>query len=477
MAALTTSPYDILNTMLSDNIHNQLRNVFGSANIILSRMGLESYAYDSSPFTGNPDAVVFASSTEQICQLMRIAQKEGFGVIPRGAGTNLSGGCISEHGGVILAMNRLNRILEIDPVNETALVEPGVTNMALQEAAAPHDLMFAPDPASMRVATIGGNVAEGAGGMRGAKYGTTRDHLLGLEVVLADGTIEQIGGNNPFLPTIDLTGIFCGSEGTFGIITKILVKLVPRPEAVKTLLVVFDSIFKAGTAVAGIMKSGPPPATLELMDQVMVRAVDDFLQLGLPRDAEAVLLIEVDGCPQELGRRADTIREICLTNSALSVQVAASEEERQELWRARRSGNGALGRIKPGYVVQDVTVPRDKIPQMLKFVADTALENDVIIAQMAHAGDGNLHPHLLYDPNDTAEQQRVEKAAHAIFLAALQAGGTLTGEHGIGIEKRSYMPSAFSENDLHFMQEIKLALDPGQLLNKGKILPKMKERP
>lgn len=474
---MTPAVHDLLTTilpcfaMLNSLILDQLKDIFGSKNVLCSRIAVESYSYDSSPFFGSPEAVVFTKSTEQVRKLFLLAGKENLAITPRGAGTNVSGGCIPEHGGVILAMNKMNRILDIDPANETALVEPGVTNMALQKAAAPYNLMFAPDPGSLRVATIGGNVAECAGGMRGVKYGTTKDHLLGLEVVLPDGTVDYLGGRNPFTPQPDLSGIFCGSEGTFGVITKILVKLVPVPEAVRTLLVFFDDLGKAGTAVSEIMKSGPPPTALELMDQAMMRAIDDFLRIGFPLDTEAALLIEIDGIEQELDRWANTIRSICNLCGAIDIQLARNDHERQELWRARRSGNGAMGRIKPAYMVQDVTVPCNEIPDMLRLIADVAEEYGITIAQLAHAGDGNLHPHLLYDPENHEEMERVEQAAKRIFLAALDVGGTLTGEHGIGLEKRSYMERAFTTEDMRFMLDIKAAMDPRHILNKGKIFP------
>ncbi len=456
--------------MVSSEIVQELRQIFGAKNVLTSKISLEAYGYDSSPFYGLPDAVVFAEDTLSISRFMRLASREGLNVIARGAGTNLSGGCVATEGGIILALNRLNRILEIDPVNETALVEPGVPNMTLQKAAAPHGLMYAPDPASLRVATIGGNVAEGAGGMRGVKYGVARDHLLGLEVVLADGDIVELGGNGKFAPGIDLTGIFCASEGTFGIMTKIRVKLVRLAESVRTMMAVFNSLENAGKTVSTIISQGIVPVTLEIMDRTMVRAVDDFLKLGLPRDAEALLLMEIDGCQEELDRQADRIVTISKETGATQVILATSEQQRQDLWRARRSGNGALGRIKPAYMVQDVTVPRHKLPWMLTYVADIAIKYNITIAQLAHAGDGNLHPHLLYDPFDPEEYERVEKAAFDIFMAALNCGGTLTGEHGIGIEKKQFMPMAFTPEDLQFMADIKKALDPGLILNKNKVL-------
>ncbi len=456
--------------MLDPKIIRELKTIFGDEDVLTSRISLESYSYDSSPFFHHPEAVVFADSVEEISDLMQLASREGIVVIPRGAGTNLSGGCVPIHGGIILAMNRFNRILDIDTVNETALVEPGVTNMGLQNVLAPHGFMFAPDPASQRVSTIGGNVAECSGGMRGVKHGVTRDHLLGLEIVLADGQVVQLGRSGKYLPHIDLTGIFCGSEGTFGVITKALVKLTPLAESVRTLMAVFDSLNKAGETVSRIISRGIVPTTLEIMDRAMVRAVDDFLHLGFPRDAEALLLIEVDGYEVEVDRQAATIVDICRETGATSVERATSEEQRQNLWLARRSGNGALGRIKPAYMAQDVTVPRYKLPEMLSYVAEVAKRHNIAIAQMAHAGDGNLHPHILFDPFDKEEQKRADEASREIFRAALDAGGTLTGEHGIGIEKIDFMPWAFSPEDMNFMAEVKMALDPGLILNKGKVL-------
>ncbi|MEL7565672.1 MAG: FAD-linked oxidase C-terminal domain-containing protein [Dehalobacterium sp.] len=456
--------------MLSKSIISKLQGIFGPEDVLTSKISLESYAYDSSPFIHQPDAVVFADSGAEICALMKLANREGIVVIPRGAGTSLSGGCVPRYGGIILNMNRFDKIIEIDPINQTAWVEPGVANMALQNALKPYGFMFAPDPASQRVATLGGNVAECAGGMRGVKYGVTRDHLLGLEIVLADGNLVTLGGFGKHLPGIDLTGIFCGSEGTFGIITKIMVKLTPLPEAVRTMMAVFDSLDQAGETVSKIIGQGIIPTTLEIMDQAMVRAVDDFLNLGFPRDAEAVLLIEVDGYQVEVDRQAETIVGICREVGARQVQKAKSDEEREKLWLARRSGNGALGRIKAAYMVQDVTVPRNKLPEMLRFVADISAKYQVVIAQMAHAGDGNLHPHLLYDPFDPEEHAQAEAAAREIFLVALKAEGTLTGEHGIGMEKLEFMPLAFSGADLGFMEQVKRALDPNLVLNRGKVL-------
>lgn len=449
----------------------ELQKIFGKESVLTSKISMETYAYDSSPFIHYPEAVVFAESAEQISRLMILANLEGFVVVPRGAGTCLSGGAVPLYGGVVLSLNRLNRIIEIDRDNEAAWLEPGVTNLALQQAAAAYGLMFGPDPASQKVSTIGGNVAECAGGIRGVKYGVTRDHFLGLEVVLPDGRIINTGSLLArHAPGIDPAGIFCGSEGTFGVMTRILVKLTPLPEEIRTMMAVFNSLESAGEAVSRTISRGIVPTTLEIMDQAMIRAVDDFIKVGFPRDAEAVLLIEVDGYRVEVERQVDTIAEICRECGSTEVRKADGEEERQKLWLARRSGNGALGRIKPSYMVQDVTVPRHRLPEMLRLVSDISREFDIIIAQMAHAGDGNLHPHLLYDPADHQEHDRVIQASQKIFTAALDMGGTLTGEHGIGMEKLDFMPKAFSKEDIDFMELVKRTLDPNLILNRGKVL-------
>lgn len=457
--------------MLEPHIISALKRCVGKDNVLTSRRTLEVYAYDSSPFIRLPDAVVFPESVEQVVEVLKLAAEHSLPLVPRGAGTCLSGSAVPWHGGISLVLTKMNRILDIDPLAKTALVEPGVINLRLQEALEPFGLMFPPDPASQKAATIGGNVAQGAGGIRGVKFGVMKNHVLGLEVVLPDGRIITTGmlsSEGLFGP--DLTGIFNGSEGTFGVITKALLKLTPLPEKTMTASAAFGSLDEAGKAVSTIIAQGIVPTTLELLDNTLIKAVDDFLQLGLPRDAEALLLVEVDGYAIELERQMDTIKEIFTRNNARDFKMANTEEERAGLWLARRSGNGALGRIKPSYMVQDVTVPIHKLPEMLRFVTQVAEKHNVTIAQMAHAGDGNLHPHLLYSPDDPEEYKRVEAASSEIFAKALELEGTLTGEHGIGLEKLAYMKDAFSPEDLDFMARVKQALDPSLYFNRGKII-------
>lgn len=449
-----------------------LLKALGEGKVLTSTISLESYAYDSSPFYHLPEVVVFPESTEEVSRVMEFCHREGIAVTPRGAGTCLSGGAVPLAGGVALVLTRMNKILEVDLANEAALVEAGVVNLDLQKAVDAFGYMFAPDPASQKVATIGGNIAEGAGGIRGVKYGVTKDHVLGLQVVLPTGEVVETGGLAAgVLPQVDLTGILVGSEGTLGVVTRALLRLTRKPEALQTIMAVFDSLEKAGEAVSRIIARGIIPSTLEIMDGALTRAVDDFIQLGLPRDAEAMLLIEVDGFRREVSRHVEGITGVLRETGARGYRTAADEQEREKLWLGRRSANGALGRIKPAYMVQDVTVPRDRLPEMLRRVTAVGEKYGVTIAQLAHAGDGNLHPHLLYDPYHPEELHLAEQASREIFQAALEMEGTLTGEHGIGMEKLEFMPRAFSADDLGFMGSVKKAFDPEGLCNPGKVLP------
>ncbi len=478
---------------LNAAITRELVRIVGEDGVLTSPMSLEAYAYDSSPFYYLPDVVVFPRSTAEVSQVLTLAARHNIPVIPRGAGTNLSGGSIPPQGGMVVVLTRMNRILDVDYINGTALVEAGVINLDLQKEVEPAGYMFAPDPASQKVATIGGNAAECAGGIRGVKYGVTRDHILGLKAVLPGGAIITTGDLAPAgctalpgtgralaayglgpvdrVPAPDLTGILVGSEGTLAIISELLVRLTRKPEDYQTILAVFDSLERAGNAVSQIIARGIIPPTLEIMDGALTRAVDDFIQLGLPRDAEAILLIEVDGFQAEIERQVQTIAEVLHQNQVRTFRTAADAAERENLWLGRRSANGALGRIKPSYMVQDVTVPRDRLPEMLRRVTAIGEQHGVTIAQLAHAGDGNLHPHLLYDPRHPEEYHRVEAAARDIFIEALAMEGTLTGEHGIGMEKLEFMSQAFSPADLAFMAGVKQAFDPAGLLNPGKVIP------
>ncbi|MEH0022997.1 MAG: FAD-linked oxidase C-terminal domain-containing protein [Desulfobacter sp.] len=454
-----------------------LIHILGPERVRHSPLAREMYAFDSSPFSCLPDVVAFPETTAEVAAVVGIAGDHGVSVMPRGAGTCLSGGAVPVKGGISLSLTRMNRILDIDPFSRTALVEPGVVNLDLQKALAPHGLMFPPDPASQKVATIGGNVAECAGGIQGARYGVTKNYVQGLELVLADGStvctglLSQAETMGP-----DMTGIFNGSEGAFAVITKILVSLRPVPQSCRTALAAFPGLGQAARAVSGIISQGIIPTALELMDQAMLRAVDDYAGIGFPEDAEAVLLMEVDGFDADLDRQLDLMARICRENGAADVQKASGPAEREDLWRARRSGNGALGRIRPAYMVHDVTVPRNHVAALLTRIRDIGICHNIIIAQMAHAGDGNAHPHLLYYPDEPDIDRRLHDATADIFRAALELGGTISGEHGIGLEKQPFMGMQFSGEDLDFMEKIRACLDPHHRLNPGKILPAPKDR-
>ncbi|RKO65786.1 FAD-binding protein [Desulfofundulus salinus] len=456
-----------------------LRQHFRVDQLVVNKEVLSLYSYDSSHYFGQPAAVFFPESTQDVATFFILAAKFKVETLPRGAGTNLSGGTVPQRGEVVLCLTRMRHILAIDWEREYAIVQPGVTNLELQRAVEARGYMFAPDPASMNVATIGGNVAENAGGMRCVKYGVTRDHVLGLELVTPEGKIlclgklAQLDGGyaiNSWVNDANLVDLIVGSEGTLGVVTQIMVKLVRKPVACKTLLCSFNDLRQAGEAVSEIIKAGIVPTAMEIIDQKLTHAIDDFVGLGLPRDTRALLLIELDGWEEEdLNAQVNRVMLILRANEVTRVDVATDSKEREQIWLARRSVNGALGRIKPYYVVQDVTVPRHKVAAMIKKVEEIGQKHGVTIGLLAHAGDGNLHPHLLYSDRER-EMPQVEAAAEEIFKAAVELGGTLSGEHGIGMEKRPYLKLVFKPAELEFLKAIKEAFDPSWLLNLEKAI-------
>lgn len=446
----------------------KLVQIVGKNNVLTSVVDRESYAYDSSPYYHLPDIVVFPVSTEQVRRVMEFAYREKIPVVPRGAGTCLSGGAVPSMGGISLVLTKMNKILEVDIPNERIVVQTGVTNIEVQKAVKKYGYMFAPDPASLRVATIGGNIAENAGGMRSVKYGLTKDHVLGLEVVLPNGIISRTGQMVGCPGNLDLTPLFCASEGTLGVVTQAILKLTKIPPAIRTLLVTFRSVEDAGSAVSDIIASGIVPTAMEIMDDVTVMAIDEYLNYGFPKDS-TVLLIEIDGLEEELDNTVSAIASILRNNNSLSIAIAKDDVERSRLWHGRQSMNGALGRIKPGQVIQDPTVPINKMSIAFARIKEIAQELDMVIPQQAHAGDGNLHPSLMYDPDDEIEYKKVEKATEEIFKAVISMGGTLSGEHGIGLEKKYYMPLQFLQSEINFMSAVKKAFDPHGVMNPDKI--------
>jgi glycolate oxidase len=437
---------------------------------------LMAFEYDGTIARATPQIVVLPDTAEQVSGVVKVACRYGLPVIARGAGTGLSGGAIAEVGGLVLALARMKRILEVDPQEGIALVEPGVVNLDLSRAVAPHDLYFAPDPASQRACTVGGNVAENAGGPHCLAYGVTTNHVLGLELVLADGEIVWVGGRSRDLPGYDLTGAVIGSEGTLAIVTKIMVRLLRLPEAVRTLLVVFDEMDQASNTVSAIIGQGFVPAALEMMDREVIQAVEPSLHVGYPMDAEAVLLIEVEGLSEAVAEEGPAIEEICRAQGAREVRVAVDGPERDRLWAGRKGAIGALGRLTPNYYVLDGTVPRTRLPEVLRRVAEVGRKYDFRVANVFHAGDGNLHPNILFDARKPGELERVHEAGREMLRICVDAGGTITGEHGIGLEKRKYMPWIFSEDDLEVMGRLKDAFGAGELLNPGKMFPSAEDR-
>ncbi len=418
-----------------------------------------------------PDLIVLASTTAQVAAVMRVAAAAHLPVIARGAGTGLSGGCVPLTGGVVLSVARMTAIRSIDPVNRVAVVEPGVVNATLSAAARPHGLYFAPGPSSQQSSTLGGNVAENAGGPHCLKYGATTNHVLGVEMVLWDGEIIRLGGVSESQEPIELLSAVVGSEGTMGVVTEITVRLLPLPEAVRTVLCSFASIDDAGRAVSAIIAAGLLPASLEMLDNPTLRAVESWLGLGLDCDAGGMLLLEVDGPAREIDAATAAIVDVCRAAGARDVRRAASESERLTLWKARKSAFGAYGRFSAGFYVMDPVVPRSAIPEALRRIAAAAAEHGLQVANVFHAGDGNLHPCVLFDPDASHVTERAIALAHAILEICVSLGGALSGEHGIGIEKREAMPMVFTPDDLSVMDAVRRAFDPHARLNPGKIFP------
>ncbi|HEV7664065.1 MAG TPA: FAD-linked oxidase C-terminal domain-containing protein [Chloroflexota bacterium] len=434
---------------------------------------LISYSFDGTFQQRRPDLAITPASTAEVAAIVRVASREKIPIIARGASSGLAGGTIPESGGLIINLARMDRIVEIDTANVCAVAQAGVVTLQLQQAVEKMGLFYPPDPASSRQSTIGGNVATNAGGPRCLKYGVTRDYVIGLTVVLASGEVLRLGGKITKNATgYQLLHLFVGSEGTLGIVTEVIVKLAPLPRARVTALVVFDELTRASQAVSKIMGSGILPATLELMDGTTVNVVEDFLHTGLPRDAEALLLLEQDGA-DEVTARADVERmtEICRGLGASHMQVAVSAAERDALWLARRSVSAALGRLRPNKLGEDVVVPKSEIPAMIAAVGEIATRYSLPIPVFGHAGDGNLHPNILFDLRDADEVRRVELAARDIFRAAIRLGGTLSGEHGVGTLKREFLAEAQGELAVGLARSIKTVFDPDNLLNPGKVFP------
>ncbi|HKZ46157.1 MAG TPA: FAD-linked oxidase C-terminal domain-containing protein [Thermodesulfobacteriota bacterium] len=458
--------------MLSQSLIKELGQIVGKENIATAKEDLICYSYDATNQQFLPDAVVFPKNADEISLILKLANKEGFPVVPRGAGSGFSGGSLPVECGVVVSLERMNKILKIDADNLIAIVEPGVVTGELQWAVEDLGLFYPPDPSSLKFCTIGGNVAECAGGPRAVKYGVTKDYVLGLEVVLPTGDIINTGAQTlKDVVGYDLTKLMVGSEGTLGIVTKIILKLLPLPEAAKTMLAVFSDMRDAATTVSNIISSRIIPSTLEFMDKNSISCVDDYSSMGLPTDVEALLLIEVDGAKELVENQAETIKKICLDNGAREVRIAGDKREVKQLWQVRRAISPALAKLKPNKINEDIVVPRSKIPDAIIGVKEIAKKYNLTNANFGHAGDGNIHVNIMIDKSDKDEFEKAEKAVKEIFELVLDFGGTISGEHGIGISKMPYIGMELSQPAIEVMKKIKQVLDPKGILNPGKIFP------
>jgi len=452
---------------------NDLRRVVGDDWVLTEPDRLLAYESDGlTAYRMLPGAVVLPKDTDEVSRVLRLLSEAGVTVVPRGAGTGLSGGALAGADSVMIGTARMKRIIEVDPVNRLALVQPGVVNADLSAAAAPFDLYYAPDPSSQSACTLGGNVAENSGGPHCLKYGVTSRYVTGLTVVTYDGDVLRLGGFGRELGSYDLVGVFVGSEGCFGIATEIEIRLLPRPEAVRTILGIFDRIEDAGRAVTAIMAAGLLPAALEIIDGPTIRAVEaSVFAAGYPTDAEAALVVEFDGLETGLSRDVERATVKCTEEGAREVRAAETPEERLALWQGRKKAFGAMGRIASDLLVQDATVPRSRLPEVLGRISDIGRRYDLTIANVFHAGDGNLHPNILFDRANADEMERVERASKEIMATCVEAGGTITGEHGVGIDKRDYMTLVYGDDELEAMRGVKAVFDPMGGMNPGKVLP------
>lgn len=457
--------------MIASSVRNEVVTLLGPRAVLEKPEDLTLYEYDGGVDKARPDLVAFPRSTDEVAALVKLAHRHGIPLIGRGAGTGLSGGVVPTGGGLMISFARMKRVLEIDLENRCAWVEAGVVNLDITLAVQAHGLFYAPDPSSQRACTIGGNVAENAGGPHTLAYGVTTNHVLGLEAVLADGTVIQTGGKEADLPGYDVTGLLTGSEGTMALITKVLVRLMRAPEMVKTILAVYDRPDDAADTVAEITARQITPVAVEMLDGVMLRMVEEACHAGYPMDASAVLLIELEGMREGVEAQVEEIRAVCQQCRAREFRVAQSAEERDLLWKGRKNAFGAIGRVSPTYYVQDGVVPRTKIAPTLRFIQTVAEKHALTISNIFHAGDGNMHPMILFDPRQPGQTDRAKAAGDDILEYCISVGGSITGEHGVGMEKMHLMDKLFSPDTLEMVARFKALFDPHCRLNPGKVLP------
>ncbi len=452
-------------------IFQELRSIVGARGLVSSPEELHTYECDGlTNFRVMPLAVLLPSDTQQVQAIVRVCHRERIPFVARGSGTGLSGGALPVENGVVISLARMNRILEVDLPNARVIVEPGVINLDVTGRVQPHQYFYAPDPSSQSVCSIGGNVAENSGGAHCLKYGFTTTHVLGLEVVLPDGSLVHLGGKCLDMPGYDLMGVFVGSEGTLGIATKVTLRIVKRPECIRTLLAAFPGTNEAGAAVSGIIAAGMLPAAIEMMDNLAIQAAEAAVHPNYP-DCGGLLLVELDGPVAEVEALMRHVDEICRKNGAWEVRLAQTDAERMLVWKGRKAAFAAMGRISPNYIVQDGVIPRTALPRVMSEIARLSAETGLRVANVFHAGDGNLHPLVLYDRRIAGQEQAAESLSYKILELCLAAGGSITGEHGVGEEKKRMMSKMFSEPDLDTMQRVRCAFDPLHLSNPTKIFP------
>ena len=455
-----------------DEIIASLREIVPGEGVIIDQDELRAYESDGlTAYRQLPLIVVLPENTDQVSRILRYCSKNKVKIVPRGSGTSLSGGALPLADAVLLGLSKFKKILEVDYANRCAVVQPGVTNLAISDAVAKDKYYYAPDPSSQIACSIGGNIAENSGGVHCLKYGLTTNNVLGLEVVLMDGEIVRLGGKHLDSDSYDLMGVMTGSEGLLGVVTEVTVRLLRKPETARAVLVGFPSAEAAGNCVAGIIGAGIIPAGMEMMDKPAINAAEDFVHAGYPRDAEGLLIIELDGPENEVEELIKRVVDTAKRNGASTVKVSESDEQRMQFWAGRKAAFPAVGRISPDYMCMDGTIPRHQLAHVLGRIAELSGDYGLRVANVFHAGDGNLHPLILFDANEPGELEAAEAFGADILKLCVEVGGVLTGEHGVGIEKRDLMPVMFDETDLNHQQRLKCAFDPAGLLNPGKVFP------
>ena len=458
--------------MTIDDLAGRLRAALDGKRVITDRQELRTYECDGlAHYKVTPALVAFPHTAEECASVVRACVDAGVPYVARGSGTGLSGGALPRADGVLIVTSQMRTIREVAPEDERAVVEPGVINLQVTNAASPFGYYYAPDPSSQQICSIGGNVAENSGGAHCLKYGFTTNHVTGAQIVAPDGELVRLGGRAPDTPGYDLLGAFVGSEGTLGIATEVTVRLVRLPESVRTLLAAFESTDQAGAATSAIIAAGVVPAAVEMMDVLAIEAAEAAVKCGYPRGAGAVLIVELDGPAAEVEAQFDQVRRLCDDNGAFELRIAADDAERALFWKGRKSAFAAVGRISPDYIVQDGVIPRTALPEVLHRIGEVSAAHGVRVANVFHAGDGNLHPLVLFDDAVEGEAERAEEVSGAIIDLCIEYGGSITGEHGVGMDKARYMPRMFTDDDLDTMQLLRCAFDPDGLANPGKIFP------